>query len=52
VTIAAHNARPLIGAGRLGFKMMFFTLTLGDEQGFLIYIISRMDAFPDCDPRP
>jgi hypothetical protein len=31
---------------------MFFMLTLGDEPGFLIDIVSRMDAFPDCDPRP
>jgi hypothetical protein len=29
---------------------MHFTPTPGDEPGFLIYIISRMDAFPDCDP--
>jgi hypothetical protein len=31
---------------------LFFMLTLGDEADLLIYIIGRMDAFPDCNPRP
>ena len=46
-----YTARPSPEAGRLCCKVMFFTLTFGDEPGFLIYIISRMDAFPDGDPR-